>query len=51
MRYSIMLQLVTATTLILVATAALFAWLQNRTPSVTQEVSQVYRQFDRNKFQ
>lgn len=35
MRYSIMLQLVTVITLILLGTAALFAWIQNR-PS-TQE--------------
>ena len=30
MRYNLMLQLVAGTTLILVSTAALFAWLQNR---------------------
>lgn len=30
MRYSIMLQLVTGTTLILIGAAALFAWVQNR---------------------
>jgi hypothetical protein len=34
MRYSIMLQLVTGTTVILVGAAALFAWLQNRTEPV-----------------
>jgi hypothetical protein len=31
MRYSIMLQLVAGTTLILVGGAALFGWMQNRT--------------------
>jgi hypothetical protein len=30
MRYSIMLQLVLSTTVVLLAAAALFAWLQNR---------------------
>ncbi|MEA5452620.1 hypothetical protein VB780_28870 [Leptolyngbya sp. CCNP1308] len=30
MRYSIMLQLVVATTLVLTSAAAFFAWLQNR---------------------
>jgi hypothetical protein len=30
MRYSIMLQLVVGTTLILLGSAALFAWIQNR---------------------
>lgn len=30
MRYSIMLQLVVATTLVLTGAAAFFAWLQNR---------------------
>ena len=30
MRYSIMLQIVAGTTLILVGSAALFAWIQNR---------------------
>lgn len=30
MRYSIMLQLVVVTTLIMVASGAFFAWLQNR---------------------
>jgi hypothetical protein len=42
MRYSLMLQLVAGTTLILLSTAALFAWLQNRTEPVeprTQPVS------------
>ncbi len=32
MRYSIMLQLVAGTTVVLVGAAALFAWLQNREP-------------------
>ncbi|MEN9224719.1 MAG: hypothetical protein Q6L60_05230 [Thermostichus sp. HHBFW_bins_43] len=31
MRYSIMLQLVTGITLILLGSAAVFAWIQNRT--------------------
>ncbi|MBE9179150.1 hypothetical protein IQ268_11320 [Oculatella sp. LEGE 06141] len=35
MRYSIMLQLVTLITFILVSTAALFAWLQNRQVSTS----------------
>jgi hypothetical protein len=30
MRYSIMLQLVTATTVVLLIAAAIFAWMQNR---------------------
>ncbi|NJL35664.1 MAG: hypothetical protein HC840_21275 [Leptolyngbyaceae cyanobacterium RM2_2_4] len=30
MRYSIMVQLVTGITIVLVSTAALFGWLQNR---------------------
>jgi hypothetical protein len=34
MRYSIMLQLVAGTTLILVGGAALFGWMQNRTEPV-----------------
>ncbi len=34
MRYSIMLQLVAGTTAILVGTAALFAWIQNRPQTV-----------------
>jgi hypothetical protein len=33
MRYSIMLQLVLATTLILLGAAAVFAWVQNRPTS------------------
>jgi uncharacterized membrane protein YedE/YeeE len=33
MRYSIMLQLVTIITLILVSAAGWFAWLQNRQPA------------------
>jgi hypothetical protein len=42
MRYSIMLQLVGLITLILVGTAAFFAWLQNRpvsNPTLNSEVS------------
>jgi hypothetical protein len=38
MRYSIMLQLVGIITLILVGTAGLFAWLQNREVSPSSEV-------------
>lgn len=34
MRYSIMLQLVAATTVVLVGAAALFAWIQNRAQPV-----------------
>jgi hypothetical protein len=41
MRYSIMLQLVTGTTLILVGAAALFAWLQNRTEPVESRIQPV----------
>ncbi|QMS88244.1 hypothetical protein HUN01_11805 [Nostoc edaphicum CCNP1411] len=36
MRYSIMLQIVTSITLILVSGAALFAWIQNRPPETTE---------------
>jgi hypothetical protein len=39
MRYSIMLQLVVATTLVLTGAAAFFAWLQNR--PVEAETAQV----------
>ncbi|MFQ4137258.1 hypothetical protein PGN35_013155 [Nodosilinea sp. PGN35] len=39
MRYSIMLQLVVATTLVLTGAAAFFAWLQNR--PVELDTSQV----------
>jgi hypothetical protein len=38
MRYSIMLQLVTGISLVLVSSAALFAWIQNR-PDATSEVT------------
>jgi hypothetical protein len=38
MRYSIMLQLVTGITLVLVGSAALFAWIQNR-PNPSQKVT------------
>ncbi len=41
MRYSIMLQLVVATTLIMVASGAFFAWLQNRPRLDPFEGSQV----------
>jgi hypothetical protein len=40
MRYSIMLQLVTGITLILVGGAALFAWIQSR-PNPIQEVTEL----------
>ncbi|MGL5193621.1 MAG: hypothetical protein ACRC8Y_08440 [Chroococcales cyanobacterium] len=39
MRYSIMLQIVAIITVILLANAALFAWLQNR-PGPTQETTE-----------
>ncbi|WOD39481.1 hypothetical protein [Nodosilinea sp. E11] len=39
MRYSIMLQLVVATTLVLTSAAAFFAWLQNRPTEI--ETAQV----------
>jgi hypothetical protein len=41
MRYSIMLQIVAGTTLILVGFAALFAWLQNRVEPVDRKNSDV----------
>ena len=40
MRYSIMLQLVTGITLILVSAAALFGWIQNR-PNATPEARKI----------
>ncbi|MFB2977211.1 hypothetical protein [Microseira sp. BLCC-F43] len=40
MRYSIMLQLVTGITLVLVGAAALFAWIQNR-PNPTPETRKI----------
>jgi len=43
MRYSIMLQLVVATTLVLTGAAAFFAWLQNRPTEI--ETSQVVAAF------
>lgn len=39
MRYSIMLQLVTTISVIFIASAALFAWIQNRQTEPVQEVS------------
>jgi flagellar basal body-associated protein FliL len=39
MRYSIMLQIVTFLTMILVGAAALFAWIQNR-PNSPQSVNE-----------
>jgi hypothetical protein len=51
MRYSIMLQLVGLITLILVGTAAFFAWLQNRpvpNQSLTLEVSSSQKLEDGN---
>lgn len=47
MRYSIMLQLVGIITLILVGTAGLFAWLQNREippPAIESKVSNNFYQ-------
>lgn len=41
MRYSIMLQLVAATTIVLLGAAALFAWLQNRTEPGTVQPARV----------
>jgi hypothetical protein len=41
MRYSIMLQVVGIITLILVGTAGLFAWLQNREVSPAKSYGQV----------
>jgi hypothetical protein len=37
MRYSIMVQLVTGITVVLVSTAALFGWLQNRTAPMQRD--------------
>jgi hypothetical protein len=45
MRYSIMLQVVGIITLILVGTAALFAWLQNREIPSTEIESKVSNNF------
>lgn len=45
MRYSIMLQVVGIITLILVGTAGLFAWLQNREISPTEIKSKVSNNF------
>ena len=42
MRYSIMLQLVTTISVIFIAAAALFAWIQNRQTEPVQEVSLVF---------
>jgi hypothetical protein len=47
MRYSIMLQVVGIITLILVGTAGLFAWLQNREVPPSSEVSRGERPFAR----
>ena len=47
MRYSIMLQLVAGTTLILVVAAALFGWLQNRTEPVKFRIHPVSSGADR----
>ncbi len=38
MRYSIMLQIVTSITLILISGAALFAWIQNRPAETTESI-------------
>ncbi|WP_179228399.1 hypothetical protein [Leptolyngbya ohadii] len=37
MRYSIMLQIVAGTTVVLVGAAALFAWIQNRSTEVRSQ--------------
>jgi len=42
MRYSIMLQLVTTISLIFIAAAALFAWIQNRQTEPVQEISKIF---------
>lgn len=44
MRYSIMLQLVTGITLVLVGGAAMFAWIQNRpnSPQGAELTEQIY---------
>ncbi|MBE9110047.1 hypothetical protein IQ273_11570 [Nodosilinea sp. LEGE 07298] len=47
MRYSIMLQLVTTISVIFVAGAALFAWIQNRQIEPIQEMG-INHEFDRN---
>lgn len=47
MRYSIMLQLVSFLTLILLGTAAFFAWMQNR-PLVEQDQQQQQSQVEEN---
>ncbi|WP_186709025.1 hypothetical protein [Euhalothece natronophila] len=39
MRYSLMLQLVVSTSIVLVVVAAFFAWLQNRPQSSINEAS------------
>jgi hypothetical protein len=44
MRYSIMLQLVLSTTVVLLAAAALFAWLQNRPRAERSEQQPVENQ-------
>ena len=49
MRYSIMLQVVGIITLILVGTAGLFAWLQNREISPSEsESKQLIQQLTKN---
>jgi hypothetical protein len=47
MRYSLMLQLVAGTTVILVGAAALFAWMQNRTEPVESRTQPVSSRVDR----
>jgi len=45
MRYSIMLQLVAGMSLVLLGTAALFAWVQNRPPAGnTQTMDAMFHQ-------
>jgi hypothetical protein len=47
MRYSIMLQLVTIITIILVSAAGWFAWLQNRQPTSGSLESNLNREMPR----
>ncbi len=47
MRYSIMLQLVTIITIILVSAAGWFAWLQNRQPASGSLESRLNREMPR----
>jgi hypothetical protein len=46
MRYSIMVQLVTGITIVLVSTAALFGWLQHRPASMQRDFENETTWFD-----